>query len=107
MENANMYFNEDEDNSPTPEFDLTLFPKVFQEGDVAYQLTELYSLFLYIKEESNEAPCLTLADIKANLDGFKEELILVLLELLVQKRILKCVSINRIKYWTSRDNNKL
>jgi len=102
-----MYFNEDEDNSPTPEFDLTLFPKVFQEGDVAYQLTELYSLFLYIKEESNEAPCLTLADIKANLDGFKEELILVLLELLVQKRILKCVSINRIKYWTSRDNNKL
>jgi len=100
MQNEHIYFNED---GPVQEFDLALFPEIFQEGDGAYQLTELYSLFLYNKDEGFEAPCLTFEDLTMNLDGFDEELILILLELLVSKRILKCITINNVKHWTSRE----
>eukprot|EP00743_Colponemidia_sp_Colp-15_P004503 GILK01004856.1.p1 GENE.GILK01004856.1~~GILK01004856.1.p1 ORF type:complete len:535 (-),score=99.61 GILK01004856.1:212-1816(-) len=88
----------------TVKFDLSVFPKVFQEGLGAQQITELYSQFFSGDEEFDETSNVPVAALSVTqlmdlLPRFGEERIQLMLDVLVNKKVLKQLSIQGVTYW--------
>lgn len=80
------------DDSPPPEFDLKLFPHLFQSGEGASQVTAVYSQF-----SSHEAFCLP--ELKKRLPNFGQARLELMLDMLVSRGFLRPFTVENHLYW--------
>jgi len=86
-------------DEPPPKFNLQLFPKLFQTGEGAAQLTSVYSQF-----SSHEAFCL--AELAKKLPSAPHERLELMLDMLVARGLLRPFTLDNNLYWRAPHANE-
>jgi len=82
----------DEYDEPAPEFDLKLFPKLFQSGEGADQVTLVYSTF-------SETKAFSLNELQKAIPDFGQSRLELMLDMLVSRRLLRPFYLDNNLYW--------
>jgi len=90
---SELLFNQLADNDlPVPDFSLDLFPKMFQHGEGAAQVTSVYSAF-------DENKAYSISQMKAILPKFGADRLELMLDMLVSKGLVRPFSIDTELMW--------
>ncbi len=98
-----------DDGTPAPDFDLSLFPSTFQTGKGAISITEVYSSFASISNQKKTtstdriAGAMSLEQILKHVPHLKRPMVELLLETLVQHRLLRPFQFRQKIYWQCRE----
>ena len=98
-----------DDGTPAPDFDLSLFPSTFQTGKGAISITEVYSSFASISNQKKTtstdriAGAMSLEQIVKHVPHLKRPMVELLLETLVQHRLLRPFQFRQKIYWQCRE----
>ena len=95
-----------DDGTPAPAFNLQLFPSIFQTGKGAISITEVYSSFASIRDETSQtgriAGAMSMEQILNCVPHLKQPMVELLLETLVQHRLLRPFQCRNKIYWQCR-----
>ncbi len=98
-----------DDGTAAPDFDLSLFPSTFQTGKGAISITEVYSSFASISNQKKTtstdriAGAMSLEQIVKHVPHLKRPMVELLLETLVQHRLLRPFQFRQKIYWQCRE----
>ena len=97
-----------EDGTPAPQFDLSLFPPTFQTGKGAVSITEVYSAIASVngaQEGSSKktAGAMSFDQISASVPHLTKPMVELLLETLVQHKLLRPFQFRNKIYWQCRE----
>ncbi|ETM98023.1 hypothetical protein PPTG_19852 [Phytophthora nicotianae INRA-310] len=81
---------------PTPKFELSLLPAVFQRGVGAVQVSTLYSKF---QGADNDKPAISVDQLAEMLPDYGKEKIEILLDTLVSRRLLRPFVVEGTMFW--------
>jgi hypothetical protein len=95
-----------DDGAPAPAFNLQLFPSIFQTGKGGISITEVYSSFASIRDETSQtgrvAGAMSMEQILKCVPHLKRPMVELLLETLVQHRLLRPFQCRDKIYWQCR-----
>ncbi|KAG1695215.1 hypothetical protein DVH05_020595 [Phytophthora capsici] len=81
---------------PTPKFELSLLPPVFQRGVGAVQVSTLYSKF---QGTDNDKPAISVDQLSELLPDYGKEKIEILVDMLVSRRLLRPFVVEGTMFW--------